>query len=416
MLYYMHELQRLWMAPSRMMAQGARIAMRNPWNPVAYTSAGRAMMSGADLFEHLTKRFGKPDWELDQTIIDGAPVDIEIDVVMHRTWCHLLRFKRLTDRPRNDPKVLIVAPLSGHYATLLRGTVEELLPDHDVYITDWMDARMIPVSEDKFSLNDYIEYLIDFLHVLGPDTHVVAVCQPAVPALAATAVMSGWGDTCAPATLTMMGGPIDTRENPTQVNKLATEKPIEWFKQHAIVEVPPPYPGAMRKVYPGFMQLTNFIAMNYDKHLASYHELFDHLVRGDDDAAEKKLAFYEEYRAVMDLPAGYFLQTVETVFQKHSLPKGEMSARWNPVKLEKIERTALLCIEGEWDDISGVGQTKAALNLTPNLPDEMKHYHLQKGAGHYGIFNGSKWRNDIAPVLRRWIRRHGAKSAKDLAA
>lgn len=406
MLYYLHEMQRLFMAPSRMVAQGARIAMRNPMNPLAYTSAGRAMMSGADIFEHLTKRFGKPEWGLDQTLIDGEPVDIELETVAHRTWCHLVRFKRVTETPLNEPKVLVVAPLSGHYATLLRGTVEELLPDHDVYITDWIDARMVPVSEDNFSLNDYIEYLIDFLHLLGPSTHVIAVCQPAVPALAATAVMSGWGDTCVPATLTMMGGPIDTRENPTQVNVLAKEKPIDWFERNVVVEVPPPYPGAMRKVYPGFIQLTNFIAMNYDRHMASYNELFEHLVRGDDDAAEKKLTFYEEYRAVMDLPAEYYLQTVETVFQEHLLPKGEMTARWNPVKLEKIDRTAMLCVEGELDDISGVGQTKAALDLSTGLSDDKKKYHLQSGAGHYGIFNGSKWRNDIAPVLRKWIRTH----------
>ena len=416
MLYYLHEMQRLFMAPSRMMAQSARIALRNPWNPMAYTNAGRHATSMVDMYEHFTRRFGKPDWGLDTTVVDGKEVDVEIETVIHRTYCHLLHFKRDLDRQdRQDPKLLVVAPLSGHYATLLRGTVQEMLPDHEVYITDWQDPRMIPMSEDKFNLNDYIDYLIDFLHVLGPNTHVIAVCQPAVPALAATAIMSGWGDLCSPATLTMMGGPIDTRENPTQVNKLAKEKPIEWFEQHVVVEVPPPYPGAFRKVYPGFIQLTNFIAMNFDRHMASYNELFDHLIQGDDDAAERKLAFYEEYRAVMDLPAEYYLQTVKTVFQDHALPKGEMVARWHPVDLSKINRTALLCVEGELDDISGVGQTKAALNLTPNLDDSMKHYHLQKGAGHYGIFNGSKWRGDIAPVVRQWIRTHdreyGVKAA-----
>ena len=363
-------------------------------------------MSAADLFEHLTRRFGKPDWDLDTTVIDGKEVDVEYETIVHRTFCHLVHFKRKLARKRNDPKLLIVAPLSGHYATLLRGTVEEMIPDHEVYITDWQDPRMIPVTEDKFNLNDYIDYLIDFLHVLGPNTHVIAVCQPAVPSLAASAIMSSWGDLCAPATLTMMGGPIDTRESPTAVNKLAKEHSIEWFERNVIVDVPFPYPGAMRKVYPGFIQLTNFISMNLDRHMASYHELFDHLVQGDDDAAEKKIAFYEEYRAVMDLPAEYYLQTVKTVFQDHALPKGEMVARWHPVDVGKIDRTALLCVEGELDDISGVGQTKAALKLATGLSDDMKMYHLQKNAGHYGIFNGSKWRNQIAPVVKKWIRTH----------
>lgn len=416
MLYYLHEMQRLFMTPSRMMAQGARIAMRNPLNPVAYTNAGRHMTSMADMYEHLTRRFGKPDWGIDSTIVDGEDVSVSVETVVHRTYCHLLHFKRNLNKKRNDPKLLVVAPLSGHYATLLRGTVQEMLRDHEVYITDWQDPRMIPMTEDKFNLNDYIDYLIDFLHVLGPNTHVIAVCQPAVPALAATAIMSGWGDLCAPATLTMMGGPIDTRESPTQVNKLAKEKPIDWFERHVVVQVPPPYPGAFRKVYPGFIQLTNFIAMNFDRHMASYNELFDHLIRGDDDAAERKLAFYEEYRAVMDLPAEYYLQTVKTVFQDHALPKGEMMARWHPVDLTKIDRTALLCVEGELDDISGVGQTKAALTLTPNLSDEMKHYHLQKDVGHYGIFNGSKWRGHIAPVVKKWIRTHDRDSQVKVAA
>lgn len=406
MLYYMHEMQRMMMTPSRMLAQGARLAMRNPLNPLAYTNAGRTMMSAADLYEHLTRRFGKPEWALDTTVIDGKEVEIEYETVVHRTFCHLLHFKRKLARKRNDPKLLIVAPLSGHYATLLRGTVEEMLPDHDVYITDWQDPRMIPVTEDRFNLNDYIDYIIDFLHVLGPNTHMIAVCQPAVPSLAATAIMSGWGDLCAPATLTMMGGPIDTRESPTAVNILAKEHSIEWFERNVIVDVPFPYPGAMRKVYPGFIQLTNFIAMNLDRHMASYHELFDHLVQGDDDAAEKKIAFYEEYRAVMDLPAEYYLQTVKTVFQDHALPKGEMVARWHPVDVGKIDRTALLCVEGELDDISGVGQTKAALKLATGLEDEKKHYHLQKDVGHYGIFNGGKWRRQIAPVVKKWIRTH----------
>jgi len=281
-----------------------------------------------------------------------------------------------------------------------------MLPDHDVYVSDWRDSSMIPAVDDSFDLDDYIDYLVDFLHFLGPNTHVLAVCQPSVPALAATSIMSGWQDNCVPASLTMIGGPIDTRKSPTQVNKLAKEHSIDWFERHVVVDVPPPYPGAFRKVYPGFIQLTNFIAMNFDKHVASYHELFQHLVQGDDDAADRKRAFYEEYRSVMDLPAEFYLQTVKVVFQDHALPKGEMVHRWHPVKTEKITDTAILCIEGELDDISGIGQTKAALDITPNLADEKKMYHLQKGVGHYGVFNGGKWRREIAPKVKEFIRTH----------
>ena len=404
MLYYLHEMSRMSLAPARAMSEGLRALLDNPMNPWAATPIGRNMASAAEIFEHLTRSYGKPAWRLPATVIDGAAVAVEEEVAIKRTYCHLLHFKRATDRA--DPRLLIVAPLSGHYATLLRGTVEAMLPDHDVFVTDWQDCRMIPVTQDRFNLNDYIDYLIDFLHVLGPNTHVLAVCQPSVPALAAVSVMSGWGDNCVPATLTMIGGPIDTRKNPTQVNRLAQENPIEWFERNVVVQVPPPYPGMFRRVYPGFIQLTNFISMNLEQHIKSYNELFDHLVRGDDEAADKKRMFYEEYRSVMDLPAEFYLQTVKTVFQDHELPRGKMIARWHPVLPEYITRTALCCVEGELDDISGVGQTKAALEITPNLPDAMKEYHLQPGAGHYGVFNGRRWRDEVAPRIKRFIRAH----------
>ncbi len=404
MLYYLHEMSRLSLAPARAMTEGLRALLDNPLNPWTATPVGRNMASAADIFEHLTRSYGKPAWRLPTTTIDGAEVAVEVEVAIKRAYCHLLHFKRATDRA--DPRLLIVAPLSGHYATLLRGTVEAMLPDHDVFVTDWQDCRMIPVTQDRFNLDDYIDYLIDFLHLLGPNTHVLAVCQPSVPALAAVSVMSGWGDNCVPATLTMIGGPIDTRKNPTQVNKLAEENPIEWFERNVVVQVPPPYPGMFRRVYPGFIQLTNFIAMNFEQHIKSYNELFDHLVRGDDEAADKKRMFYEEYRSVMDLPAEFYLQTVKTVFQDHELPRGKMIARWHPVLPEYITRTALLCVEGELDDISGVGQTKAALEITPNLPDAMKEYYLQAGAGHYGVFNGRRWRDEVAPRIKRFIRAH----------
>jgi poly(3-hydroxybutyrate) depolymerase len=407
LLYYLHEAQRLAMAPARMMASLARLGMGSPMNPWAFTNLGRQFNSFADVFEHVTRRYGKPEWDLDTTTIDGVEVPVSAETVISRAYCHLVHFQR--DIERDDPKLLIVAPLSGHYATLLRGTVEAMLPDHEVYITDWMDCKMVPVMSDRFNLDDYIDYVIDFLHYLGPNTHVLAVCQPSVPVLAAVSVMSGWGDVCTPSTMTLIGGPIDTRRNPTAVNKLAEANSIEWFESNVVATVPPPYPGMMRKVYPGFIQLTNFISMNFDRHMASLSELFDHLVEGDEEAADRKRAFYEEYLAVMDLPAEFYLQTVETVFQKHSLPKGEMITRWHPVLPEMIERTAIMCVEGELDDISGVGQTKAALDLTPNLSSDKKAYHLEKGAGHYGVFNGGKWRRAIAPAIKKFIRTHDHK-------
>ncbi|MEQ9334957.1 polyhydroxyalkanoate depolymerase [Thalassobaculum sp.] len=410
MLYHMHELTRLAMMPWRSAAQMTRMMVAAPWNPIAYTPFAQQVMAGTEVFERATRRYGKPEWGLPTTQIDGREVAVEVEPAIKRSYCHLLRFKR--DVVRDDPRVLVVAPLSGHFATLLRGTVEALLPDHEVYVTDWQDCRMIPVEADRFNLNDYIDYLIDFLHFLGPNTHVIAVCQPSVPVVAAVSVMSGWGDLCAPASMTLMGGPIDTRQNPTAVNKLAEEHDFEWFENNVITTVPPPYPGAGRRVYPGFIQLTNFISMNLDRHMQSFHELFDHLVQGDDDEAEKRTAFYDEYLAVMDLPEEFYLQTIKTVFKDHALPKGEMIHRWHPVKPEAITRTAILCVEGELDDISGVGQTRATLDLATSLPDDMKKYHLQKNVGHYGIFNGGRWRREIAPVVKDFIREHDHRLGK----
>ncbi|MEQ9560143.1 MAG: polyhydroxyalkanoate depolymerase [Rhodospirillales bacterium] len=410
MLYYLHEMQRLAMAPSRAVADALKFAANNPMNAFSHTPVGKAMGSAAEIYSRMTNKYGKPDWGIDHTTIDGKTVPVEIEVMIHRTYCDLVHFKRKTNR--NDPKVLIAAPLSGHFATLLRGTVEAMLPDHDVYITDWLDCRNIPVMSDLFNLNDYIDYIIDFLHFLGPNSHVIAVCQPSVPVMAAVSVMSGWQDICAPATMTLMGGPVDTRVGKTAVNKLAKENDRKWFEQHVITTVPPPYPGAFRRVLPGFVQLSNFISMNLERHMLSMNELFDHLVEGDDEAADKKSAFYEEYLAVMDLPAEYFLQTLEVVFQEHALPKGEMMFRWQNVDPGKITETAILCVEGELDDISGVGQTKAALDITPNLDKSKKKYHLEKGVGHYGVFNGRKWRENIAPTVKAFMREHAKTAAK----
>lgn len=404
MMYAFHEMQHLALAPMRMVTDHLSQALNNPLNPFRDSPMARNMASAMSIFEQLTRRYGKPAWGLAETEIDGKPVKIVEETVIHRTYCHLIHFRR--EAERDDPKLLIVAPFSGHYATLLRGTVEAMLPDHEVYVTDWQDCRFIPITADRFNVADYIDYVVDFLHFLGPNTHVLAVCQPSVPVMGAVSVMSTWGDYCAPASTTMIGGPIDTRCNPTAVNKLALEHDIDWFEQKVIQNVPPPYPGMMRKVYPGFIQLTNFVSMNLDKHMASLGELFEHLVQGDEEAAERKTDFYDEYLAVMDLPAEFYLQTVKTVFQEHALPKGEMIFRWHPIEPRRINRTALMCVEGELDDICGVGQTRAALDLTPGLNSDKKVYHLQEGAGHYGVFNGGKFRRDIAPKIKTFIREH----------
>ena len=296
--------------------------------------------------------------------------------------------------------------MSGHYATLLRGTVERMLPGHDVYITDWRDAKLVSLDEGSFDLDDYVDYLVAFLEKIGPGAHMLAVCQPSVPAYAAAALMSADRNPCRPRTLTMMGGPIDTRKAPTEVNIVATQRPYGWFESNVIATVPYLYPGHGRKVYPGFLQLAGFMAMNLGNHLVSHWEMFRHLVQGDGESAESTKEFYDEYRAVCDMTAEYYLQTVDVVFQRHLLPKGELTHRGRRVDPAAISDVALLAIEGERDDISGVGQTKAALDISKSLPARLKQYHLAKGVGHYGIFNGSKWRNRIAPVVEEWIARH----------
>jgi poly(3-hydroxybutyrate) depolymerase len=313
-------------------------------------------------------------------------------------FCHMPR--------RPQPKVLIVAPMSGHYATLLRGTVEAFLPNHDVYITDWTDARMVPLAAGRFDLDDYIDYVISILHRLGGDTHVIAVCQPSVPVLAATALMEAANDPYAPLSITLMGGPIDTRCNPTGVNKLAEARGVDWFRRNVITKVPFPHPGVMRDVYPGFLQLNGFVSMNLDRHLDAHKNLFYHLVQGDGDSVQKHREFYDEYLAVMDLTAEFYLQTVDTVFVQHALPKGRMTHRDRPVDPSAIRNTALLTVEGEKDDISGVGQTEAAHRLCVNIPADRKAHYLQLGVGHYGVFNGSRFRSEIAPRIADFMLTH----------
>lgn len=369
---------------------------------------GRTMAAAAEIFERVTRRYDKPQFEIEDISINGQAVPIREEVVWARPFCRLLHFKRefAGSQENTDPKLLIVAPLSGHYATLLRGTVRDMLQRHDVYIVEWADARMVPVACGTFDLDDYIDYLTEIFHLLEGDVHVMAVCQPSVPVLAAVALMEADGDPHVPQTMTLMGGPVDTRANPTAVNDMAKTRSVEWFRRNVIMNVPWPHPGVMREVYPGFLQLTGFMTINLDRHLSAHRNLFDNLVRGDGEPAEKHRNFYDEYLAVMDLDAAFYLQTVETVFIRHALPKGEMRHRDRLVDPGRIKRVPLMTVEGENDDISGVGQTQAAHTLCTGLSESKKHHYLQPHVGHYGVFNGSRFEAEIAPRISDFIATH----------
>ncbi len=402
--YQFYEVAHAALAPARAVTDAAHFMFRNPWNPLANTALGRNISAGAEMFERMTRRYGKPTFGLDEIEVDRVVYPVLEDVVWSRPFCNLLRFVR-PEFPRGDdqPKLLIVAPMSGHYATLLRGTVEAFLPHCDVYITDWTDARLVPLAVGTFDLDDYIDYLRAILDHLGPGVHTLGVCQPSVPLLAAAAVMEANGDANAPASMTLMGGPIDTRRSPTEVNKLAERRGVEWFRRNCLQTAPFPYPGLGRLVYPGFLQLSGFMAMNLNRHVNAHLQMFDHLVENDGDSAEKHRDFYDEYLAVMDLDAAYYMQTVETVFIRHALPKGEMMHRGQRVDLTAIRNCGLMTVEGEKDDISGVGQTYAAQELCVNIPMSRKLHHMQTDVGHYGVFNGSRFRKEIAPSIRKFI-------------
>jgi poly(3-hydroxybutyrate) depolymerase len=408
MLYNAYELQRSMLAGASALANFSAGLLNNPANPFAYFGGGPILASALEVFAHASAPRGKPEFGLTRTIIDGKPVEVHEDVVLRKPFGQLKHFVR--DGVEGGPKLLIVAPMSGHYATLLRGTVERMLPVADVYITDWRDAKLVPLADGRFDLDDYVDYLIEFLATIGaegdPRPHLLAVCQPSVPAYAATALMNADQHPNRPKTLTMMGGPVDTREAPTAVNTLATERPHSWFEQNVIATLPATYSGAGRRVYPGFLQLAGFMTMNLGNHMISHWEMFKHLVKGDDESAESTMSFYDEYRAVCDMTAEFYLQTIDIVFQSHALPKGEMLHRGRRVDPAAISDTAILAIEGERDDISGLGQTKAALTISTGLPAKMKKYHMAPNVGHYGIFNGSKWRTKIAPVVEDWIAKH----------
>ncbi len=405
MLYTGYEMQKNWLAGASYWAQVQANLLNNPANPFSYLGGGSVVASALDVFAHAAMARGKPDFGLGTTIINGKPVAVTEAIEVRKPFGQLKRFVR-DGAPTDQPKLLIVAPMSGHYATLLRGTVERMLPGHDVYITDWRDARDVPVSDGTFDLDDYVDYLIEFLEHIGPGAHMLAVCQPSVPCYAAVSLMSADKHPCRPKTLTMMGGPIDTREAPTAVNTLSTERPHSWFQQNVIATVPSHYRGGGRKVYPGFLQLSGFMTMNLGNHMNSHWEMFKHLVKGDDESADATKEFYDEYRSVCDMTAEFYLQTVDVVFQRHLLPKGEYMHRGKKVDPGAITDVALLAIEGERDDISGLGQTKSALKLAKKLPDDMKQYYMAEGAGHYGIFNGRKWRESIAPIVEKWIADH----------
>jgi poly(3-hydroxybutyrate) depolymerase len=406
MLYDAYEVQRSFLAGASKLAGMSAGWLNNPANPVAYASGSPLIAAALDVFAHAAAPRGKPEFGLHQTVVKGRKVKVHEEILVREPFGQLKRFVRagMADK---DPPLLIVAPMSGHYATLLRGTVERMLPKHDVYITDWRDAKSVPLAEGTFDLDDYIDYLIEFMEAIGElrgeRPHVLAVCQPSVPAYAATALMNSTRNRWRPKTLTMMGGPVDSREAPTAVNTLATERPLGWFQKNAVATVPLYYPGAGRKVYPGFLQLAGFMTMNLGSHLVSHWEMFKHLVEGDEESATSTQKFYDEYRSVADMTSEFYLQTVDVVFQRHLLPKGQLMHRGNKVDPKAIKDTALLAIEGERDDISGIGQTKAALDISSGIPHAKKKYFMAKGVGHYGIFNGRKWRDKIAPVVEDWI-------------
>ena len=409
MLYDAYEVQRSFLAGASKLAGLGAGWLNNPANPWGYSSMGPMVAASLEVFAHAAAPRGKPEFGIETVHVRGKDVPVSEEIILRKPFGQLKHFYR--EGIETGPSLLIVAPMSGHYATLLRGTVERLLPSFDVYITDWRDAKLVPLSDGSFDLDDYVDYLIEFLELIGTKTgerpHMLAVCQPAVPAFAATALMNEDKNPHRPKTLTMMGGPIDTREAPTAVNTLATQRPFSWFEQNVIATVPMIYPGAGRKVYPGFLQLAGFMTMNLGSHLISHWEMFKHLVVGDEEGAQSTQKFYEEYRSVCDMTAEFYLQTVDVVFQQHLLPKREMEHRGRLVRPDAIYDTGLLAIEGERDDISGIGQTKAALDITTKLAKAKKHYFMAEDVGHYGIFNGRKWREKIAPVVEKFIAANG---------
>ena len=410
MLYQFHELNRTFLNPLIQWAEASSKLFTNPVSPLAHTPFAQRIAAGYELMYRLGKDYEKPQFNLESVVVNGQSVGLIEEVTAKKAFCTLLRFKKtLSDKDfeaLKQPKVLLVAPLSGHHSTLLRDTVRSLSQEHDVYITDWTDARMVPLSEGAFHLHDYVFYVQEFIRLLGPDVHVISVCQPTVPVLAAISLMASANDPKLPKTMTMMGGPIDPRKSPTQVNDLATEKPFSWFENKVIYSVPPSYPGFGRKVYPGFLQHAGFIAMNPGRHAQSHWDFYMHLREGDNESAEEHRKFYDEYNAVLDMPAEYYLDTIRTVFQEFRLPAGTWEIGGNLVRPQDIKTVALFTVEGELDDISGAGQTQAAHELCSGIPDNMKQDFVAPQCGHYGIFSGRRWREMISPKIGEFIKAH----------
>jgi len=408
MLYQLHEMQRSFLTPLMQWADASSKLFSNPVSPFAHTPFSQRIAAGYELMYRIGKEYQKPAFGIDTTCIKGENVRIIERTILTKPFCKLLHFKKdLSDRQFEalaQPRLLLVAPLSGHHATLLRDTVRGMLPDHDVYITDWIDARMVPLTEGPFHLDDYVFYVQDFIRELGPDVHVMSVCQPTVPVLAAISLMATNKDPKLPRSMTMMGGPIDPRKSPTAVNDLALEKPFSWFENTVIYAVPGNYPGFGRKVYPGFLQHAGFIAMNPGRHAQSHREFYQHLVQGNDDSAESHRQFYDEYNAVLDMPAEYYLETIKTVFKEFRLPTGTWEVGGQLVRPQDITTVALFTIEGELDDISGAGQTQAAHEMCTGIPPHMQRDFVAPKCGHYGIFSGRRWREMICPKIGAFIR------------
>ncbi len=408
MLYHAYEWTHATITPLRQVAEAGLKACNDPRNPWAESLPMRTWAASLEMFENATKRYGRPEFGIDIIEAHGQPAAVRQEVVFEKPFCRLIHFRRYGEgcREGQDPKVLLIAPLSGHFSTLLRGTITKMLETHDVYLTDWRDARNVPLTEGQFDLEDYTEYLIEFLQQIGPGTTMIGVCQPGVAALAATALMSEDKDPCRPASLVLMGSPIDTRVSPTEPTKLADEKSLQWFESNMISLVPMPNPGVMRRVYPGFLQLSGFMSMNMDRHLDAAQKQFNNLVKGDGEAEEAHRKFYDEYLAVMDLTAEFYLQTIDVVFQRHLLPKGEMTVKGRAVDLDAITDTAIMTIEGGRDDITGEGQTHITHTLTHGLPEAKKQAYTHPDVGHYGVFNGSRWRSTIQPKIAEFIAEH----------
>ena len=411
MLYQLYETQRALLSPFSEFASASSKLYNHPLSPFTHTPMAHRVSAGLGLMHRLAKEYEKPEFAINSVKVGGVDVAVQEQVVITKPFCRLLRFKRFTDnlsvlsKLKGQPTVLVVAPLSGHHSTLLRETVRALLVDHKVFITDWTDARMVPTEEGPFHLDDYIAYVQDFIRHIGPDVNVISVCQPTVPVLAAVSLLASSGE-FTPRTLTMMGGPIDARKSPTAVNNLAMNKSYEWFENNVIYRVPVNYPGNGRRVYPGFLQHSGFIAMNPDRHMNSHYDYFMDLMRGEDESADFHRAFYDEYNAVLDMPAEYYLDTIKKVFQEFALVNGTWEVKGQLVRPQDITTSALLTIEGELDDISGAGQTRAAHDLCTGIPKSRQFHYDVEGAGHYGIFSGRRWREKVYPELRDFIAAH----------